>query len=59
MNIYALHRDPDLWDEPEAFRPERFRNGVASASKKPGAFMPFAYVSRRCTATAASPASRP
>jgi cytochrome P450 len=23
--IYALHRDPKLWQEPEEFRPERYR----------------------------------
>ena len=22
--IYTLHRDPDLWSEPEAFKPERY-----------------------------------
>ncbi|OAY59955.1 flavonoid 3'-monooxygenase CYP75B137 [Manihot esculenta] len=26
LNVYAIHRDPNLWDNPLEFRPERFLN---------------------------------
>jgi len=38
VGIYAVQRHPDLWEEPDAFRPERFLN--RNANKHPG-FMPF------------------
>lgn len=24
VNLYAAHMDPKMWEDPEAFRPERF-----------------------------------
>ena len=44
----VLHRDPEIWDEPEAFRPERF------LGKRPpaGAWLPFGGGVRRCLGAA-------
>ncbi|KAL3223610.1 hypothetical protein MRX96_027285 [Rhipicephalus microplus] len=45
-NLWAIHMDPDLWKDPEEFRPERFL--VNGRVHKPDYFMPFSLsVSRR------------
>jgi cytochrome P450 len=44
---WASHRLPDVWDEPEAFRPERFAPGVREQIPK-GAYIPFGGGSRTC-----------
>jgi cytochrome P450 len=44
---WASHRLPDVWDEPHAFRPERF--GTATRKQIPkGAYVPFGGGSRIC-----------
>lgn len=44
VNAWAVHRDPTLWDDPLAFKPEGFQNGEAEAQK----FMPFGMGRREC-----------
>jgi cytochrome P450 len=46
--IYLTHRRPDLWEEPTAFRPERFLAGAP----EPYAFIPFGGGTRRCLGAA-------
>ncbi len=43
----VLHRDPTVWDAPEAFRPERFAPEVA-AKLPPHAWKPFGNGQRAC-----------
>jgi cytochrome P450 len=44
---WASHHLPDVFDEPEEFRPERFAPGAAAALPK-GAYVPFGGGSRTC-----------
>ncbi len=44
---WASHRLPDVWDEPEAFRPKRFLPEAKAALPK-GAYVPFGGGSRTC-----------
>lgn len=44
---YALHRLPDLWPDPEAFRPERFEAG-GEEQKNKFAYLPFSAGPRTC-----------
>jgi cytochrome P450 len=46
--IYLTHRRADLWEEPTAFRPERFLDGAP----EPYAFIPFGGGTRRCLGAA-------
>jgi len=45
--IYALHMDPDVWQEPDKFIPERFSR-EASEARNPNYFMPFGIGPRNC-----------
>ncbi|MEQ1502240.1 MAG: cytochrome P450 [Myxococcota bacterium] len=46
--IYAVHRLPSLWDDPEGFDPERWLDGRAEVARKAGAYLPFGFGQRRC-----------
>jgi len=46
-NIYGVHRDPALFPEPDAFKPERFLDGAEKRWPK-GAYMPFSVGPRVC-----------
>jgi len=45
--IYALHRNPNYWESPEVFDPERFAPKVAKGRAN-YAYMPFGGGPRRC-----------
>ncbi|XP_044409860.1 cytochrome P450 81Q32-like [Triticum aestivum] len=44
VNAYALHMDPAVWEDPTAFRPERFEDGKGDGLL----LMPFGMGRRRC-----------
>jgi len=47
MSPWVLHRDPRFWDEPTAFRPERWLDGDR-ASVERRAYLPFGAGPRKC-----------
>ena len=46
--IYLAHRRPEVWEDPTAFRPERFLDGAP----EPYTFIPFGGGMRRCVGAA-------
>lgn len=45
-NLYGIHMDPKLWEEPERFEPSRFI--VNERAQKPDYFIPFSVGRRMC-----------
>ncbi|KAL6263136.1 hypothetical protein P5V15_005937 [Pogonomyrmex californicus] len=46
--IYAVHNDPEIWGDPEVFRPERFIKSDGKIDKPPKYLMPFGVGQRIC-----------
>ncbi|MGE3275887.1 MAG: cytochrome P450 [Vicinamibacterales bacterium] len=46
LTSLALHRDPAHWDDPDAFRPERFLDGLPTGRAR--AYIPFGFGPRYC-----------
>jgi cytochrome P450 len=49
--MYATHRDPRFFPEPDLFRPERWLDGLEKRLPR-GAFIPFGMGSRKCVGSA-------
>ncbi|XP_063236085.1 methyl farnesoate epoxidase-like [Bacillus rossius redtenbacheri] len=47
MSLWSCHMDPDHWEDPENFRPERFIDSQGRLISDPW-LMPFGYGRRRC-----------
>jgi enediyne biosynthesis protein E7 len=44
ISFFNVHRNPDCWEDPDAFNPMRFANGSARQDN----FMPFGFGQRKC-----------
>ncbi|KAJ4839297.1 hypothetical protein Tsubulata_021891, partial [Turnera subulata] len=50
-NVWALHRDPEVWPDPDEFKPERFEEAAATGRGSEGVkFAPFGVGRRKCPA---------
>ncbi|XP_035220743.1 cytochrome P450 2U1-like, partial [Stegodyphus dumicola] len=48
-NLWALHNDPNYWEEPEKFKPERFlADDNTTLIKQPKSYAPFSIGRRNC-----------
>ncbi|XP_059639997.1 flavonoid 3'-monooxygenase CYP75B137-like [Cornus florida] len=52
VNVWAIHRDPSIWENPLEFDPERFLNGKWDYSGNDFNYFPFGSGRRICAGTA-------
>ncbi|KAJ4776170.1 cytochrome P450 family 71 polypeptide [Rhynchospora pubera] len=48
VNAWAIGRDPNYWEDPEEFKPERFTNSSVDFKGSDFQFLPFGYGRRMC-----------
>ncbi|RZC91786.1 hypothetical protein C5167_027857 [Papaver somniferum] len=48
INMWAIHRDSNVWDDAEEFRPERFINSQIDFNGQDFEYLPFGSGRRRC-----------
>ncbi|CAN0900329.1 Cytochrome P450 71A1 [Linum grandiflorum] len=48
INLWAIMRDPEIWDSPEEFVPDRFLNDPVDFKGQTGKFVPFGAGRRLC-----------
>ncbi|XXG63866.1 hypothetical protein AAC387_Pa05g1962 [Persea americana] len=48
VNVWAIHRDPELWPDPTSFKPERFEGVGKDKEGLDFKFLPFGYGRRSC-----------
>lgn len=51
ISMYASHRDPRFFDQPDTFHPQRWLDGLEKRLPR-GAFIPFGMGSRKCVGAA-------
>lgn len=47
-NLWSVHMNPEIWGDPESFRPERFISLDGKSVIKHEALIPFQYGKRQC-----------
>ncbi|KAK9090233.1 hypothetical protein Sjap_023410 [Stephania japonica] len=50
VNTYAIQRDPDVWEDPSSFKPERFMNSSVDYQGNDFRYIPFGAGRRICPA---------
>lgn len=48
INAWAIQRDPEFWENPEEFLPERFEHGQVDSKVHDISFFPFGFGRRGC-----------
>ncbi|XP_040963099.1 cytochrome P450 71A1 isoform X1 [Gossypium hirsutum] len=57
FNSWAIHRDPEVWEKPEEFIPERFEKRSADFKSQDFEYIPFGFGRRGCPGMAFAVAS--